>query len=166
MAEHNQPGSNSKFKNYLLNTFIIALAIIATFLGYHLLRHATNNADTSIKKEFVDTTGKTVTKQPNNKTLQIDVQNGCGETGVADKFTEFLRSKGYDVVEMGNYSNNDVQKTIVIDRTGNLKNAKLLASSLGVTEKQVIQQMNNNYFLDATVVIGKDYQELNPYKTK
>ena len=67
---------------------------------------------------------------------------------------------------MSNYSSQDRQKTLVIDRAGNMKNAKIVASSLGVADKNVIQQMNKNYFLDATIVIGKDYQELNPFKSK
>jgi ssDNA-specific exonuclease RecJ len=95
--------------------------------------------------------------------LQIDVQNGCGVSGIADKFTEFLRSKGFDVVEMGNFTTQDIKTTMVIDRAGNMKNAKRVASSLGVSDKYVIQQMNKNYFLDATVVIGKDYAELYPF---
>jgi hypothetical protein len=55
---------------------------------------------------------------------------------------------------------------MVIDRAGNMKNAKRVAQALGISEKYVIQQMNSNYFLDATVVIGKDYEELLPFKTK
>jgi len=47
-----------------------------------------------------------------------------------------------------------------------MKNAKRVAQALGISEKYVIQQMNSNYFLDATVVIGKDYEELLPFKTK
>ena len=46
------------------------------------------------------------------------------------------------------------------------RNSKRVAQSLGVSEKYVIQQINKNYFLDATVVIGKDYEELNPFKHK
>jgi hypothetical protein len=53
---------------------------------------------------------------------------------------------------------------MVIDRAGNMRNAKRVAASIGISEKYVIQQMNNNYFLDATVVIGKDYGELLPVK--
>jgi hypothetical protein len=53
---------------------------------------------------------------------------------------------------------------MVIDRAGNMRNAKRVADNLGISEKYVIQQVNKNYFLDATVVVGKDYLELNPFK--
>jgi hypothetical protein len=44
-----------------------------------------------------------------------------------------------------------------------MKNAKRVADALGISEKYVIQQTNNNYFLDATVVIGMDYADLKPF---
>ena len=65
---------------------------------------------------------------------------------------------------MGNFSSSDVKTSMVIDRAGNTRNAKRVAESLGIGEKFVIQQINKNYFLDATVVIGKDYAELMPMK--
>ena len=65
---------------------------------------------------------------------------------------------------MGNFSASDIKNSFVIDRAGNMKNAKRVASSLGINEKYVIQQINKEYFLDATVVIGRDFNELKPFK--
>ena len=99
-----------------------------------------------------------------SSSLQIDIQNGTGVSNVSDKIAKYLRSKGYDVVEIGNFSISDVKTTMVIDRAGNMKGAKQVAITLGIKEEYVIQQLNKNYFLDATVVIGKDYELLNPFK--
>lgn len=154
-----------KLKNYSLNISIVLLAALAVYLTYSFIKHTTSSGFEN-KITAIDTTTNRVTKQPADKILQIDVQNGTRVNGIAEKFTGFLRKSSIDVVEMGNYSNQDVQKTIVIDRAGNIKNAKFVALVLGVSEKNVIQQVNKNYFLDATVVIGKDYQELNPFKTR
>ena len=33
---------------------------------------------------------------------QVEVLNGCGVPGVANQFTDFLRSRGYDVVRFTN----------------------------------------------------------------
>ena len=154
----------SKFKHYSINIIIVLLAVVTIYLFYNLFKRLTT-PQTDVKTQVVDSTTY-LTKQPSGGTLQIDVQNGCGVSGIADKFTEYLRSKGFDVVEMGNFSTQDIKTTMVIDRAGNMKNAKRVAQSLGVSEKFVIQQMNKNYFLDATVVIGKDYEELLPFKTQ
>lgn len=152
----------SKLKNYSINVLIVLLAVVTIYLFYNFFKRLTA-PQTDIKTQVVDSTTY-LTKQPSGGTLQIDVQNGCGTAGIADKFTEYLRSKGFDVVEMGNFSTQDIKTSMVIDRAGNMKNAKQVAISLGISEKYVIQQMNKNYFLDATVVIGKDYAELMPFK--
>lgn len=90
--------------------------------------------------------------------------NGCGTKGVADRFTDFLRSKNVDVVNIGNYMSFDINNTIVVDRSGNIDNAYHVAAMLGVNRKNVIQQLNDEYFLDVTVIIGKDYFNLAPLK--
>lgn len=152
----------NKLKHYSVNAAIVILAVLTVYLLYNFVkRQVTPQAE--IIKTQVDTANH-LTKQPSGSTLQIDVQNGSGVSGIADKFTEFLRSKGFDVVEMGNFSSSDVKTSMVIDRAGNMRNAKRVAVSVGISEKFVIQQMNKNYFLDATVVIGKDYAELLPMK--
>jgi hypothetical protein len=92
--------------------------------------------------------------------IQVEVLNGCGVSGVANKFTNSLRKNGFDVVETGNFDSKDVSKSFVIDRTGNLENAVRVAVALGIDEKQVIQEVSKQFFLDATVVIGADYPTL------
>lgn len=96
--------------------------------------------------------------------IQVDVRNGCGVSGVADRYTDYLRSKGFDVADIGNYVSSDVDETLIIDRIGNMANAYKVAKSLGIKNENVIQQLNRDYFIDVTVVIGKDYFLLTPFK--
>jgi hypothetical protein len=91
------------------------------------------------------------------KVIQLDVLNGCGARGAASRFTGFLRSAGFDVVEMKNYKVRTVEKTIVVDRVGNLAAARRVAAALGVSESNIIQQINPDYFVDVSVIIGADY---------
>lgn len=157
----------NKFKNYSLNVLIILLAVLTLYLLYNFVMHATTGSkQDNAKVQTADSSSNTITKQPSSKTLQIDVQNATGVQGIANEFMGYLRNAGFDVVEMGNFATSDIKTSMVIDRTGNMKNAKKVAQALGISEKYVIQQINKNYFLDATVVIGKDYMELNPYKQK
>jgi len=94
------------------------------------------------------------------KNMQIEVVNGCGVDGVADRFTDYLRKKNFDVVYTGNYRSFNIDNSIVIDRTGDIINAEYLAEVIGIDNKQVIQQKNKNYFLDVSLIIGKDYKQL------
>jgi hypothetical protein len=143
-------------KNLAMNVFIFLLAIVVLYLGY------------SIFLKISDKTGRIADKKNNTQVasdiIQLEVMNGCGITGVADRVTDFLRDNGFDVVNNGNYKSFDVENTIVVDRIGNIANAKKVARSIGVSEKKVIQQINEEYFLDVSVIIGKDFYSLEPFK--
>ncbi len=94
--------------------------------------------------------------------IQVEVLNGCGVTGVADRFTDFLRSEKFDVVKTDNYVSFDINETMVIDRIGNLANAKVIAEALGINPGRAFRQLNSDYFVDVTIIIGKDYHLLKP----
>ncbi|HED07225.1 MAG TPA: LytR family transcriptional regulator [Ignavibacteria bacterium] len=92
--------------------------------------------------------------------VQVEVLNGCGIAGAADNVTNFLRDRKFDVVQMGNYRTFDIDESIVIDRKGNMKTAENIADSLGINRLNVIQQVNKNYLLDVSIIVGKDYKKL------
>lgn len=95
--------------------------------------------------------------QKTNHVIQVEVLNACGAAGLADKFTDLLRSKKFDVVKTGNFSSFDIDNSFIIDRVGNKNFAYSLADSIGIGKQNVIQQFNKNYFLDVTLIIGKDF---------
>jgi hypothetical protein len=101
---------------------------------------------------------------PPGQVIQIDLLNGCGVPGAAQKFTGYLRARGYDVVEMKNYKTFDVKESLIIDRAGDLKTAQRVAYALGVSKANVLQQINHDYFVDVSVVLGKDFATLKPYQ--
>jgi hypothetical protein len=96
-----------------------------------------------------------------SEVIQIQVLNGCGVAGVATQFTSKLRRSGFDVVESGNFETFNVEKTFVIDRSGNLENARRVARALGISEENIIREVARGFYLDATVVIGLDFNQLN-----
>jgi len=103
-----------------------------------------------------------VTRDGKPHIIQLDVLNGSGEARLAQRFTDYLRARGFDVVEMGNYKESGVAFTRVIDRTGDRQAAEQVARALGVAEELVTQQIDRNAYLDVTVVIGKDFRGLKP----
>lgn len=92
--------------------------------------------------------------------IQLEVLNGCGVPGLADRFTSVLRKNGFDVVETGNFKNFDMTQTVVIARTTNTQNARRIAEALGINPKNIFVEASQDYYLDATVVIGSDYKSL------
>ena len=155
---------NKTLLNYILNGFIILLLGLIIWLSYSLIKNSSNSKNQN-KHEITDTTKAPITSQPNLMS-QIDVQNATNESGIALKMTEYLRSQGFDVVEMGNKKEKDLEYTTVIDRKGDRKAAERLARTLGIPDKKIIQQVNTSLYLEATIVLGKDYKDYKPFNIK
>lgn len=140
----------------MLNIIIFVLLVVVIYLSYSIF----------IKLKF-ETAEKQV--QNNNKEvpaeiIQLEVLNGCGVSGLAERFTDYLREQQFDVVNKGNYIQYDINETMVIDRIGNIANAKKVARALGIDPKNTFTQINEDYFLDVSVIIGADYYKLSPLK--
>lgn len=93
--------------------------------------------------------------------IQLEVLNGCGVPGVAGRFTTALRRYGFDVVESGNFDNFEMEETILISRNGNMRNATRVARALGIPEERILIEVSPDFYLDATLVIGADFESLN-----
>ena len=135
---------------------------IKTFIGLFLL------FDIILVLFIIRRCAKPPTEEPipvqENRILQIEVLNGCGVSGIANTFTDYLRSRGIDVVKTDNYESFNVVKTVVIDRQGNKANALRIAKVLGFGEDRILQEVSDVYLIDGSVIIGMDYQQLPSWK--
>ncbi len=84
----------------------------------------------------------------------IEVLNGCGRPGVAEKVASHLRGCGFDVMYVGNADDFGFTETLVVDRTGDRDKAHAVAAALG--RAPVVCQMSSAFFVDVTVVLGDD----------
>ena len=94
---------------------------------------------------------------------QVEVRNGVGVTGVAERMRAYLRTKNYDVVWVGNHTSFDQDETVVVDRRGNLDIARNIVATLGLPEDRISQEIRDEYHLDASIIIGKDYGLIPPF---
>jgi|WetSurMetagenome_2_1015567.scaffolds.fasta_scaffold218210_3 hypothetical protein len=135
-----------------LNLAIGALLVVVAYLAYSLvLRVAVSPSVDPIRDG-----------DPQGNPIQVDVINACGTSKVGSQFMQYLRDRGYDVVESRNYHRFDVKRSLVIARTKNIRNAEKVAAALGVASPQIIQEINPDFFVDVSVVIGHDHQSLKP----
>ena len=125
------------------------ILVIGAIALYHLLAGHGSESEVVV--------GKTV------HTIQLDVLNSTGETKLAQRMTDYLRSRGFDVVELGNYSG-ELAESFVVDRSGNRKAAEQVASVIGVGPEHVVQKIDKSLYLDVSVYIGKDFKSLRPFK--
>ncbi len=139
-------GKGSIFLNSIIAILSLAIIILAyTLLSAILPTHKVDKPTTGVDSVH---------------TLQLEVLNGCGKAGVGDKFVEYLRRNKMDVVQTGNYISFDMPKTLLINRNGKDDRAKYIAQLLGVDTANIVRQYNKNYYVDVSVIIGKDYKTL------
>ena len=141
----------------LLNVSIAVIGLAAVFLLYSL-----------VARSFYPRTDAVREANPAQLVgdiLQVEVRNGCGVSGLAATATFFLREHGFDVVEVGDHHRFDVERSLVIDRVGDLAAARKVASALGIDETQVQQEIRPDLYLDATVILGMDYSALRPFES-
>ena len=92
----------------------------------------------------------------------IEVLNGCGRKGIGERASEVLIDHGFDVMFLGNAEDFEYEETLVIDRAGDRSKAVGLTEALGVG--RVISQQSASSYVEATVIVGKDFAMLRPGK--
>jgi hypothetical protein len=131
---------------------VLSLALIITV--YVLAHRSFSNRSTTVDPLPSST----------DRVLQVEVLDGAGSMKAAQYVTNILRSQGYDVVEMKRNDDGMIERTYVVDRSGNLEAARKLATILGIAQDKVFQKIDGNLFLDVTVVVGKDFSRLKVFQ--
>lgn len=143
---------NNESNSFALNAAIGFLSLLLVLLVFGLF--------TRIIYPRIDNLRSENNSQLIGDVIQLEVLNGCGVPGIANDFTSTLRKNGFDVVETGNFKNFDMQNTVVIARTFDDENAQRVADALGISQENVFIEASEDFYLDATVVIGSDYKSL------
>ena len=145
--------SSLSLKEKNTNLFLIIASVVLSIFAVYLLYSFLDKAGIVSFSE-----DETVKPQNVQQLIQVEVLNGCGVAGVGDGFTDILKAKGIDVVKTGNYRSFDIDNTFLIDRMGKIETANRVADSLNLDKRFIITEKNKSYFLDLTIVIGKDYK--------
>ncbi|MBI4720255.1 MAG: LytR C-terminal domain-containing protein [Chitinivibrionia bacterium] len=85
------------------------------------------------------------------------VLNGVGTQGLAGRAADGLRNMGIDVFKVGN-TNKIYAQSVLLARNSNPQIA-LLGEYLNCTN--IIEQLQEEPLVDATLVLGEDYRALN-----
>jgi hypothetical protein len=129
-----------------LPLFLTVTAIIFTAMAIGLLRNPVPKpSPRDLIAESVPSIGR------------VQVLNGCGAEGAADRMTDFLRAKKIDVAATGNAASWNYPFTLVIAHAGDMAVARQIARALKTDHLVLIRKEDRTY--DATVIIGPDYGE-------
>lgn len=92
--------------------------------------------------------------------VQVEVLNGAGIDGLARATTDRLRDRGFDVVFFGNAGSQAREFSVVLDRGRNPDGAARVARELGIDRVEVA--VDTTLYLDATVILGPDWNDIQP----
>ncbi len=96
--------------------------------------------------------------------IQLNIANGSGISGIARTTMDYLRSAGFDVVEIDNYKSFDVEKSFVIDRVNDSISTRAVARALGIADSLCTRVVDSSLYVRCTVVLGKDYLQLRAFR--
>jgi hypothetical protein len=94
--------------------------------------------------------------------IQVEVVNASGRSGAGRQVMEFLRQRGFDVVEIGNDTARP-RRSSVIDRVGDRTSARKVAQSLGIADALITTDLDSMRFLQSSIIIGADLDNLEPF---
>lgn len=94
----------------------------------------------------------------------LEILNGTGKQGLAQKTAELYQSFGYDVIRVGNADGNDYVDSLVIDRIGNAKVAAIIAQVIQceAIKSTVLEDSEDDLYgteaiVDFTIILGGDF---------
>ncbi len=144
-----------------LDVFVALLVLVVAVLAVSLLVNVplvqeavfSDQVATSVESEYPSA----------SEIYQVEVRNGVGVSGIAEQMRSYLRSKGYDVVGVGNHETFTVEQTMIVDRIGNVDIAQEVAASLGLPFERIHQDLRSEFHLDVSIILGKDYGIIPPF---
>jgi anionic cell wall polymer biosynthesis LytR-Cps2A-Psr (LCP) family protein len=105
-----------------------------------------------------------------DRVFTVEVLNGTTQAGLAGRTAELLQGFGYDVISVGNADRNDLDSTVIIDRSGFRNVAGAFAEVLrcenirfespltdDMDRDMGITIQNLEYKADITLIIGRDF---------
>lgn len=128
----------------------ILLALVTGGVGYIAFRKL-------VHRDLILTApvaGSSDASAPPGVRIKVEVLNATLTKGLARRATTYLRDRGFDVLETGTYKN-QIDKTVVLDRSNHPEWANLVAAAFGGT---VEEKPDSSRYLDITVLIGANWR--------
>ena len=150
----------------LLKKILSKILIFASFICFiivFVVFKNWNNDSINLNNPRIDLMNQVQTYDALNKIIQIEVLNGCGDKGVADLYANYLRGNNYDVIDYKNADNFDYNASKIIVHNNNLA-VENVAELFDINSKNVDYLFNENIFYDMTLIVGRDYKQLQSFE--
>jgi len=157
--------NNLDIKNILTNIGVAGLLLLTIVFFVSLIDnlffddgHAHNHPDLAAlitKTKYEEKTGHKIT---------VEIHNGCGIPKLANLYTEFLRSEGFDVIDSRNADNFKYTKTQILHHQGDKARALSLGETMTINEELITEDRNAFLIHDLTLILGSDHKNLSSWK--
>lgn len=87
--------------------------------------------------------------------IRVQVLNGYGKSGMARKVANFLRTRGFDVVDIGNTEY--ISHTVILDRRDR-EQVNAIPVRRALRQGKLAFEPDPALFLEVTVIIGGDFK--------
>jgi len=141
---------------------ITSVAFVASVVNRHMRGGMTIQ---NFRQEAPPTLTLTAHDNSLLRNIEVEVLNGCGISGLAQQFTDYLRDKHLDVVRTENADNFHYDKTIVILRRDEFEKVAQVAKLLDISPRDSIRVFvdpDGSLLTDVTIIIGSDYLNISP----
>ena len=154
-----------KLKNYFFNLILFFLTLLIIGSVVSLIKNF-NDKNKYVYDNTEQLKKLIVVNEYEKRTgyrIRIEILNGCGISGLADKYTNFFRENGYDVIQSKNAENFNFNKSLVILRVNNKDYAFQIAKLMDTQTNEIVENIDYSLDCDVTVIIGKDYNKLSSF---
>jgi len=135
---------------YIISLFVV-IVMIFIFKTKIFKEHSVDDINTNLKKNSYS-----------KPIAEVEILNGCGQSGIANLFTYYLRSHNYDIIEIKNADNFNYEETyIIINDSNKIYLAKELISLLKINTENVL--IDKSKIWEITIIVGKDYKKLESF---
>ena len=148
----------------------IALVLIVVIVQWQTLDLSEIETAPSSSEESSDPEPQTIVEQtlyPHHEPIiqvedvRVQVLNGVGQSGLASRFQERIEGIGARVPEIGNLPTGTAPETILYLHRNAFDMAEIIADELGLDRRRIVPgPPAHDAAVDMTLVIGRDYQEL------
>ena len=97
------------------------------------------------------------------QSIQLNILNGTNNKGIARQAMNYLRDRGFDVVEINNYES-IVKKSFILDLVNDSLSAHNVAFAVGIGDSMILKRIDSSLYLRVSLIIGQDYLQLKPFR--
>jgi len=159
--------SNTKLdiKNILINIAVGGLLLLTVGFFVSLIDNLFfDDGNSHHRPDLASLITKTKYEEKTGHKITVEIHNGCGIVKLANLYTDFLRSEGFDVIDSRNANNFDYTKTQILHHQGDRARALSLGKTMSIDESLIIEEKSPYLIHDLTLILGSDYQQLNSYQ--